>query len=226
MTQYLGGFKVTDDGALVVSPAAGGSFANPTFTGVALFADGTSAAPSIAFTNATDSGFFRQAGATGVVVTSGGVDIGMFRNTAGLNLSATSALGWTSGLSQTTATDVSIGRLAAGSAGATVGRWSVKQGAAVASATQVTLGSDGNRFQVTGTTQTDLILSTGWQGGSIVTLHFQGIVTCRHNQAPSGAFHPLMLAGAASFVSSADDQLTLQYDSTASKWYEIGRTVI
>lgn len=101
-----------------------------------------------------------------------------------------------------------------------------KQGAAVASANNLTLGSDGNRFQITGTTQINLIDNTDWQGGSIVTLHFQGAVTVTHNTAASGNNKPIMLSGAANFSATANDQLTLQYDSTDSKWYEIARTVI
>jgi len=99
------------------------------------------------------------------------------------------------------------------------------QGAAVASANNLTLGSDGNRFQITGTTQINLILNTNWQGGAIVTLHFQGSVTVKHNQAPSGSNMPIKLAGSVDFAAAARNQLTLQYDSTDSIWYEIGRVV-
>jgi len=51
-------------------------------------------------------------------------------------------------------------------------------------------------------------------------------LTVAHNQAASGNNKPIMLAGAVNFSATADDQLTLQYDTTASKWYEIGRVVI
>lgn len=100
------------------------------------------------------------------------------------------------------------------------------QGAAVASASNLSLGLDGNRFQITGTTTIDRIANSSWQGGAIVTLHFQGSLTVTHNAAPSGVNHPIMLAGAANFSATANDQLVLQYDSTDSKWYEIARTVI
>ena len=100
------------------------------------------------------------------------------------------------------------------------------QGAAVASANNLALGADGNRFQISGTTQINLIDNSNWQGGAIVVLHFQGAVTVKHNQAASGNNKPIMLSGAADMSATADDQLVLQYDSTASKWYEISRAVI
>lgn len=105
-------------------------------------------------------------------------------------------------------------------------RVSEAQGAAVASANNLVLGSDGNRFQITGTTTINLIDFTSWQGGSRVVLHFQGSLTVSHNVAASGNNKPIMLAGAANFSATASDQLELQYDSTDSKWYEVGRTVI
>lgn len=99
------------------------------------------------------------------------------------------------------------------------------QAVSVASANNLTLGN-GNRFQITGTTQINLIDITDWQGGSEVTLHFQGAVTVAHNQAASGNFKPIMLSGSANFGATANDQLTLQYDLVDSKWYEKCRTVI
>lgn len=97
------------------------------------------------------------------------------------------------------------------------------QGAAVASAAGIAVPS--NRAQITGTTQIDRVNSSGWTAGSVITLMFQGAVTVRHNQANSGTERPIMLAGAVSFVASANDQLTLQLDSD-NKWYELARAVI
>lgn len=100
------------------------------------------------------------------------------------------------------------------------------QGAAVASANNLALGADGNRFQISGTTQINLIDNSNWQGGAVIVLHFQGAVTVKHNQAASGNNKPIMLSGAVDFVSTASDQLVLQYDSTDAKWYELSRAVI
>lgn len=103
---------------------------------------------------------------------------------------------------------------------------SAQAASAVASANNLALDAAYNRFQISGATQINLIDSTGFGGGRRVTLHFQGAPTVKHNQAASGANKPVMLSGAGDFVASASDQLTLQYDSTDSKWYEVERTVI
>lgn len=100
-----------------------------------------------------------------------------------------------------------------------------KLGPNVASGTSITLPLSGNAFNMTGTTQTDYASTTGWQAGAVVTLIFSTAITIRHNQgaAPTG-FVKFMLAGAVSFVSSAEDTLTLRYDGVA--WREIARAVI
>lgn len=100
-------------------------------------------------------------------------------------------------------------------------RLALAEGAAVASAAQVTLGSDGNVFHITGTTQTDLILNTNWQGGSTVTLIFDGILTVRHNQAASGNFKPIYLKALANLTTAAGMAIQLVYDATNSTWYQL-----
>lgn len=100
------------------------------------------------------------------------------------------------------------------------------QSAVVASANNLVLSNAHRRFQISGATQINLIDATGWQGGDRITLHFQGAPTVKHNQAASGTNKPVMLSGAVDLAASANDQLTLQYDSTDSKWYELARTVI
>lgn len=72
-----------------------------------------------------------------------------------------------------------------------------KQGADVASANNLTLGSDGNVFVITGVTQINLIESANWQDGSMVSLIFSGGLTLKENQAPAGTFLPMLLTGAA-----------------------------
>jgi hypothetical protein len=100
------------------------------------------------------------------------------------------------------------------------------QGAAVASANNLALGADGNRFQISGTTQINLIDASNWQGGAIITLHFQGALTVKNNQVVSGNFKPIRLSGSVDFAATDHDQLTLQYDGTDQQWYELARTVI
>lgn len=103
-----------------------------------------------------------------------------------------------------------------------VGRLQGDKGADVASATDVTLGSDGNYFDITGTTQIDTIVATGWQAGSVIILQFDGSVTVKHNTAGGGA--SLLLAGSSDFSATANDTLQLVYDGTT--WREVSRTVI
>ena len=103
------------------------------------------------------------------------------------------------------------------------GRVQQAQGAAVASANSLTLGTDGNYFQITGATQINLLDSTSWQGGSEVTLLFVSNPLVKHNQVASGAFKPIFLQGAADFTTAAKNSLTLKYDSTDSTWYEQSR---
>lgn len=105
-------------------------------------------------------------------------------------------------------------------------RFEEAQGAVLTAANNLTLGGDGNYFQVNGATQINLILNTDWQGGSVVTLKFNSTPTVKHNFAASGNNKPVMLAGAVDFVASANDTLTLRYDSTDAVWYEQSRAVI
>lgn len=104
-----------------------------------------------------------------------------------------------------------------------------KQGADVASATNLTLGSDGNAFEITGTTTIDLILITGWQNGSVITLVFNESLTVRHGIATSGSNVTILLAGAANFSATANDTLTLMLCETTAggqAWREIARAAI
>lgn len=97
------------------------------------------------------------------------------------------------------------------------------QGASVPSANNLTLGADGNYFQITGTTQVNLLDNTNWQGGSVVTLKFNGIVLVKNNQAASGNFKPIVLNGGVDLTTAAGNTLTLRYDSTDATWYEMSR---
>jgi lysophospholipase L1-like esterase len=90
------------------------------------------------------------------------------------------------------------------------GRLQMKQGADVAStAGAMTLGSNGNTFEITGTNSITLLSNVGWQNGSEVTLMFTGAATLTHATATSGTDITMILAGAANFVASADDTITL-----------------
>ena len=63
------------------------------------------------------------------------------------------------------------------------------------------------------------MLSTNWQPGSVVSLHFDAGVTVGHNIGSDGFF----LAGAVNFVATADDTLTVVWNG--SRWEELSRSV-
>jgi len=105
------------------------------------------------------------------------------------------------------------------------------QGADVASATNLTLGTDGNAFELTGTTKVDLISNVGWQEGSIITLIANESVTIDSGTATSGTNVQILLAGGAGtdFAMTANDTLTLMLCSTTAggqAWREVSRSAI
>ena len=108
-------------------------------------------------------------------------------------------------------------------------RFQGKQGADIVSATAVTLGNDGNVFEITGTTTINHIVSTNWQEGSEVILIINESVTVNHGTATSGSNIKILLSGAVNFSATADDVLTLVLCSTTASgqaWREKSRTVI
>lgn len=108
------------------------------------------------------------------------------------------------------------------------GRVLETQGADVASANNLTLGTDGNCFEITGTTTINLISNVNWQNGSVVTLLFTSTPTVTHNAATSGTNITIQLAGAANFSATAGDTLTLRLSEIGGTqaWREIGKALI
>ena len=105
------------------------------------------------------------------------------------------------------------------------GRLQEAKGADIASADEITLGTDGNYFDITGTTTINHINKTNWATGSVVALQFDASVTVTHNAAaPSGTEASILLAGAVDFSATANDTLTLRFDGTTFR--EMARTVI
>ena len=83
------------------------------------------------------------------------------------------------------------------------------KGGDIASDTALTLGKDGNQFDVTGTTT---ITSIATQGiGSYVTLHFDGALTFTHHSTD------LILPGAASITTAAGD-IAVMYEYASADW--------
>ena len=83
------------------------------------------------------------------------------------------------------------------------------KGADIASATALVLGKDGNAFDVTGTVT---VTSIGTQGiGSIVTLHFDGVLTFTHHSTD------LVLPGATNITTAAGD-IAVMYEYASGDW--------
>lgn len=99
----------------------------------------------------------------------------------------------------------------------------LSKGANVASAGDLTLGSAGNSFSITGTTTINAITTTNWQAGSIIILIFASTPTVKHNTAGGASTAKMLLNGGVDFVASANDVLTLIYDGT--NWLECSRSI-
>jgi len=110
--------------------------------------------------------------------------------------------------SKTTNTDLTLS--ANGTGGVKVNDYFVQtKGSDIASATSLTLGKDGNLFDVTGTTT---ITSIATQGiGSYVTLHFDGALTFTHDSTD------LILPGAANITTAAGD-IAVMYEYASGDW--------
>lgn len=105
------------------------------------------------------------------------------------------------------------------------GRHQNGKGVNLTAADEMALGTDGNFFEVDGTTTINHLTNTNWQAGSVVTLQFNESVTVTHNAGtPTGTEASLLLAGAANLSATASDTLTLVYDGVTFR--EIGRAVI
>lgn len=106
------------------------------------------------------------------------------------------------------------------------GRILGNQGADVASANDLTLGADGNVFEITGTTQINAITTSGWQNGSVIRLIFTSTPTVKHNTAGGAGTAVMLLSGAADFSATADDVLTLVLSEVGGTqaWREVSRS--
>ena len=92
----------------------------------------------------------------------------------------------------------------------TGGRIIAVQGADVASAAgAITLGSDGNVFELTGTSAVTLISNIGYQNGAEITLIFTSTASLTDGTANSGTNIGFELAGNVNFTGSAEDLITL-----------------
>lgn len=96
------------------------------------------------------------------------------------------------------------------------------KGQDLASGSTLTLGTDGNTFDVTGSTQISFITTSGLRLGHVILLKFEGAPNLNHNaSSPPANTASLLLAGDVDFPTSAGNIIELWYDGT--NWREITR---
>ena len=100
------------------------------------------------------------------------------------------------------------------------GRLKTDKGADVASATAMTLGADGNAFDITGTTTIVTIPSTNWAAGNLIHLQFDGILVVTHSSATDS----ILLGDQANMTTAAGDVLSLFFNGT--NWVEVSRSSV
>lgn len=100
-----------------------------------------------------------------------------------------------------------------------------KSATSVASATTLTLNTDGNLFSISGTAASKYVSTDGWSAGAVVFLVFEGAVVVHDDEGttPTGSAD-ITLASGGDFTSAAGDLLGLIYNGTV--WKEFARTVI
>lgn len=102
------------------------------------------------------------------------------------------------------------------------------QGTDVASAAgAITLSTNGNTFEITGTAAITLISNAGWVNGSEINLVFTSTATLTDGTANSGTDIGMELAGNANFTATADDVVTLVLCEIGGtqRWREKSRSV-
>ncbi len=105
------------------------------------------------------------------------------------------------------------------------GRFKLDKGGDIASGDAITLGADGNFFDITGTTTINHIMNTNWQIGSIIGLQFDGALTLTHLAGGlTGDKTNLDLIGNANYLTSAGDiKFFILHDATT--FQEISRNI-
>ena len=108
------------------------------------------------------------------------------------------------------------------------GRHQPAQGADVASvAGAITLGNDGNAFEITGTNAITLISNVNWQNGAKVTFLFTSTASLTDGTVNSGTNIGMELAGNINFTGSAGATITLMLSEIGGtqRWREVSRSV-
>lgn len=104
-------------------------------------------------------------------------------------------------------------------------RMAFNKGIDVASAAVVTLGTDGNTFDITGTTTITHLNPTNWDNGAIIVLQFDGALILTHaSGSDTSVAASLRLRGARNYTTVAGDRLMFVLRDDV--WTEIARTQI
>ena len=99
----------------------------------------------------------------------------------------------------------------------TLKRFQYKQGTDIASANDITIGNNGNLFDITGTTQINRISPTGWQAGAGFKLQFDGVVTIKDAQATGGGYNTILCDNSTDIVTATGTIVEFLYDGTSFK---------
>jgi len=188
------------------------------------------------YLDASTNNIYTAAGAMSLQASGSNVCIGMASSsaTARLHLPAGTATASTAPLKLTSGTNLTTPESGAiefdgtnfYSTNSTAARRTIVAsgvGTATAAANDLTLPKNGNVFHITGATQINAIVTSGWPAGSEITLIFDSTPTVKNNTAGGGGTAVLLLAGGADFSATANDVLKLVYDGTS--WYEVSRSV-
>jgi hypothetical protein len=145
----------------------------------------TGATENFRFIGTTTTAALKALGIQVLFADAGGVSLG--DGAAGSGAQNVAVLLYTNGTIRfaiSAAGDVGVGPGGTAVAGLkflVAGRMASNKGANVASASTLTLGTDGNTFAITGTTTINYITTTSWVAGADVTLEFSTSVTLTHN---------------------------------------------
>ena len=97
------------------------------------------------------------------------------------------------------------------------GRLLQSKGTDIASANDITLGKDGNFWDITGTTTINRIASGGWEAGSEFKLQFDDALTVADNVASGSGFASILISGSTNYTSAAGSILSCVYDGAVFK---------
>lgn len=91
----------------------------------------------------------------------------------------------------------------------------------VAAANDLAIPAGTGMIDVTGNTQINRLVNTGWQGGQLLTIKTSGTPTIKHNQAGGGVNRPIFTKTAADVVMAANKVFSCRYHETDNTFYEV-----